>query len=132
MCFIWFYVFLTCTANPNPVRLTGNSLYSMVPNNSAARLLIFKIFALPTRLIWTYTLIKIQIIFLPTRLLSTILFFFIYFQCFLQPFFVTIASKMLFFSCIFILLLVSRLKFFWNWSKKCLHIYDIPTYLHDY
>ena len=29
--------------------------YSMVPNNSAARLLIFEIFSLPTRLIWTYT-----------------------------------------------------------------------------
>ena len=54
--------------------------YSMVPNNSAARLLIFKIFFLPTRLIWTYTLIKIQIIFLPTRLLSTIFYFLIYFQ----------------------------------------------------
>ena len=53
--------------------------YSMVPNNSAARLLIFKIFSLPTLLIWTYTLIKIQIIFLPTRLLSTIFYFFIYF-----------------------------------------------------
>ena len=47
--------------------------YSMVPNNSAARLLIFEIFSLPTRLIWTYTLIKIQIIFLPTCLLSIIL-----------------------------------------------------------
>jgi hypothetical protein len=30
-----------------------------VPNNSAARLLIFKIFSLQTWLIWTYTLIKI-------------------------------------------------------------------------
>ena len=54
-------------------------MYSMVPNDSAARLLIFKIFSLPTWLIWTYTLIKIQIIFLPTRLLSTIFYFFIYF-----------------------------------------------------
>ena len=43
------------------------SKYSKVPNNSAARLLIFKKFSLPTRLIWTYTLIKIQTIFLPTR-----------------------------------------------------------------
>ena len=34
--------------------------YSMVPNNSAACLLIFKIFSLPTRLIWTYTLITVQ------------------------------------------------------------------------
>ena len=47
--------------------------YSMVPNNSAARLLTFEIFSLPTRLIWIYTLIKIQIIFLPTCLLSIIL-----------------------------------------------------------
>ena len=75
----------------------SNGAYSMVPNNSAARLLIFKIFSPPTRLIWTYTLIKIQIIFLPTRLLSTIFYFFIYFQCFLQPFFVTNASIMHFF-----------------------------------
>ena len=48
-------------------------VYSMVPNNSAARLLIFEIFSLPTLPIWTYTLIKIQIIFLPTCLLSIIL-----------------------------------------------------------
>ena len=53
--------------------------YSMVPNNSAARLLTFKIFSLPTRFIWTYTLIKIQIIILSTRLLSTIFYFSIYF-----------------------------------------------------
>ena len=46
--------------------------YSKVPNNSAARLLIYKIFFYQHGLIWTYTLIKIQIIFLPTRLLSTI------------------------------------------------------------
>ena len=55
-------------------RSTG-SKYSRVPNNSAARLLIFGDFSLPTRLIWTYTLIKIQIIFLPTRLLSNIFYF---------------------------------------------------------
>ena len=73
------------------------SFYSKVPNNSAARLLIFSDFSLPTRLIWTYTLIKIQKIFLPTRLLSTIFYFFIYFQCFLQPFFITIASIMHYF-----------------------------------
>ena len=73
------------------------STYSKVPNNSAARLLIFSNFSLPTRLIWTYTLIKIQIIFLPTRLLSTIFYFFIYFQCFFQPFFITIASIMHYF-----------------------------------
>ena len=54
-------------------------IYSKVPNNSAARLLIFKKFTLPTRLIWTYTLIKIQTIFLPTRLLSTKFYFFVYF-----------------------------------------------------
>ena len=31
-----------------------NETYSMVPNNSAARLLTFKIFSLPTLLIWTF------------------------------------------------------------------------------
>ena len=46
-------------------------LYSRVPNNSAARLLIFLNFSLPTRLIWTYTLIKFQEKILPTRLLCT-------------------------------------------------------------
>ena len=46
-------------------------IYSMVPNNSAARLLIFPNFSLPTRLIWTYTLIKFQKKILPTRLLCT-------------------------------------------------------------
>ena len=71
--------------------------YSMVPNKIAARLLISKIFSLPTRLIWTYTVIKIQIIFLPTRLLSTIFYFFIHFQGILQPFFITITSIMHFF-----------------------------------
>ena len=71
--------------------------YSRVPNNSAARLLNFKISSYQHGLIWTYTLIKIQIIFLLTRLLSTIFYFFIYFQCFLQPFFVTITSIMHFF-----------------------------------
>ena len=45
--------------------------YSRVPNNSAARLLIFLNFSLPTRLIWTYTLIKFQEKILPTRLLCT-------------------------------------------------------------
>ena len=50
--------------------------YSKVPNNSPARLLIFKIFSYQHGLIWTYTLIKIQIIFLPTRLLITIFYFF--------------------------------------------------------
>ena len=45
--------------------------YSRVPNNSAARLLIFPNFSLPTRLIWTYTLIKFQEKILPTRLLCT-------------------------------------------------------------
>ena len=49
--------------------------YSKVPNNSAARLIIFEIFSYQHGLFWTYTLIKIQIIFLPTRLLSTILYF---------------------------------------------------------
>ena len=43
----------------------------MVPNNSAARLLIFLNFSLPTRLIWTYTLIKFWLKILPTRLLCT-------------------------------------------------------------
>ena len=74
-----------------------SSTYSKVPNNSAARLLIFKKFSLPTRLIWTYTLIKIQTIFLPTRLLSTKFYFFVYFQCFWQPFFIIIATVMHFF-----------------------------------
>ena len=45
--------------------------YSRVPNNRAARLLIFPNFSLPTRLIWTYTLIKFQKKILPTRLLCT-------------------------------------------------------------
>ena len=42
-----------------------------MPNNRAARLLIFPNFSLPTRLIWTYTLIKFQEKILPTRLLRT-------------------------------------------------------------
>ena len=46
-------------------------LYSRVPNNSAARLLIFLNFSLPTRLIWTYTLIKFQEKILPAQLLCT-------------------------------------------------------------
>ena len=46
-------------------------MYSRVPNNSAARLLIFQNFSLPTRLIWTYTLIKFLEKILPTRLLCT-------------------------------------------------------------
>ena len=45
--------------------------YSRVPNNRAARLLIFLNFCLPTRLIWTYTLIKFQEKILPTQLLCT-------------------------------------------------------------
>ena len=53
--------------------------YSKVPNNSAASLFIFKVFSLPTHLIWTYTLIKFQTIFLPKRLLSTKFYFFVYF-----------------------------------------------------
>ena len=85
----------------NPQKMSvltnGTSTYSMVPNNSAARLLIFKIFSLPTRLIWTYTLIKIQIIFLPTRLLSTIFTFLSIFNGFCSLFFVTNASIMHFF-----------------------------------
>ena len=44
---------------------------SRVPNNSAARWLIFPNFSLPTWLIWTYTLIKFQGKILPTRLLCT-------------------------------------------------------------
>ena len=68
--------------NKFPIFYSSSSFnlnYSKVPNNSAARLLIFKKFSLPTRLIWTYTLIKIQTIFLPTRLLSTKFYFFVYF-----------------------------------------------------
>ena len=45
--------------------------YSRVPNNSAARLFIFPNFSLPTRLIWTFTLIKFQEKILPTLLLYT-------------------------------------------------------------
>ena len=56
----------------NAKRSTYLDMYSMVPNNSAARLLIFEIFSLTTSFIWTYTLIKIQIIFLPKCLLSII------------------------------------------------------------
>ena len=77
----------------------------MVPNNSAARLLIFKIFSLPTRLIWTYTLIKIQIIFLPTRLLSTIFYIFLSIFNAFCSLFCYHCFKNAFFSCIFILLL---------------------------
>ena len=84
--------------------------YSMVPNNSAARLLIFKIFSLPTRLIWTYTLIKIQIIFLPTCLLSTIFYFFYLFLMLFAAFFCYKCFNNAFFSFIFLLLLVSKLK----------------------
>ena len=116
-------------------------VYSMVPNNSAARLLILKIFSLPTRLIWTYTLIKIQIIFLPTRLLSTMFYFFIYFNAFCSLFDRVHRSGLSmfcynngFFSFIFLLLLVSKLKNFETASKKGLHIYHIlrNSYLHGY
>ena len=69
----------------------SNKEYSMVPNNSAARFLIFKIFSLPTQLIWTYTLIKIQIIFLPTRLLSTTFYFFYLVFMIFTVIFITIA-----------------------------------------
>ena len=61
--------------------------YSKVPNNSTARLLIFKIFSYQHGLIWTYMIIKIQIVFLPTRLLSTILNFFSIFKAFWSLFF---------------------------------------------
>ena len=53
------------------LNFTTISNYSRVPNNRAARLLIFPNFSLPTRLIWTYTLIKFQEKILPTRLLCT-------------------------------------------------------------
>ena len=71
--------------------------YSMVPNNSAARLLIFKIFSLPTRLIWTYTLIKIQIIFLPTRLLSIDFAFLSTFNALCSRFLLQMLQKCMFF-----------------------------------
>ena len=65
----------------------------MVPNNSAACLLIFKIFSLPTWLIWTFTVIKFQIMCLPTCLLSTTYFTFTsYFHAF-QLVFITVTSK---------------------------------------
>jgi|AACY02.4.fsa_nt_gi hypothetical protein len=53
------------------IHISRDGTYSRVPNNRAARLLIFLNFSLPTRLIWTYTLIKFQEKILPTRLLST-------------------------------------------------------------
>ena len=52
------------------------NIYFMVLNNSAARLFIFKVFSLPTRLIWTYTVINFSKIFPPTCLLSTIVYSF--------------------------------------------------------
>ena len=48
----------------------------LIPKYSKVCLLIFKVFSYQHGLIWTYTLIKIQIIFLPTCLLSTIFYFF--------------------------------------------------------
>ena len=64
----------------------GHSKYSKVPNNSATRLLIFKIFSYQDGLIWTYSLINIQIIFLPTCLLSTIFYFLSIFNAFCSLF----------------------------------------------
>ena len=54
--------------------------YSKVPNNSAARLFIFKVFSYQHALIWTYTVINFSIIFLPTCLLSTIFYYFFLFS----------------------------------------------------
>ena len=85
--------------------------YSKVPNNSAARLLIFKKFSLPTRLIWTYTLIKIQTIFLPTRLLSTKFYFFCLFLMLLAAFFHYNCSSNAFFHAF------SSLYYFLGWKK---------------
>ena len=72
--------------------------YSKVPNNSAARLLILKIFSYQHSLIWTYTLIKIQIIFLLTRLLSAIFYFLSSFNAFYSLF-----SLQLLQQCIFVM-----------------------------
>ena len=83
--------------------------YSKVLNNSAARLSIFKIFSYHHGLIWTYTLIKIQLIFPPKHLLSTAFYFFSILNASCSLFFVIFASMMHLFSCISILLLVSRL-----------------------
>ena len=94
----------------------------MVPNNSAARLFIFLNFSLPTRLIWTYTVIKFQIICLPTRLLSTIFYIFSIFSMLFCYFQYNYLYKILF-LCIFIVLLSSlkRLKLHWKIAEGNLH-----------
>ena len=101
----------------------SNYKYSKVPNNSAARLLIFMKFSLPTCLIWTYTLIKIQTIFLPTRLLSTKFYFFVYFQCFWQPFFHYNCYSNAFFHAF------SSLYYFLGWKKFWNCFYKRPKHL---
>ena len=95
----------------------------MVPNNSAARLFIFKVFSLPTRLIWTYTVINFSIIFLPTCLLSTIFYYFFLFSIlFIIIFHYNWFYKALFY-CIFIILLLSILK------RSKFHIKSEYTYV---
>ena len=97
----------------------NNRTYSKVLNNSAARLLIFKIFSYQPDLIWTYTLIKIQTIFLNlTCLLSTIFYPFLsIFNAFCSLVLLELLQWCIF-SCIFILLLVSSLKNVLNCFKK--------------
>ena len=94
-----------------------------MPNNSAARLFIFKVFSLPTRLIWTYTVINFSIIFLPTCLLSTISYYsFIFSILFIAIFCYNWFNKALFY-CIFIILLLSILK------RSKFHIKSEYTYV---
>ena len=92
-------------------------------NNSAARLFIFKLFSLPTRLIWTYTVINISIIFLPTCLLSTLFYHSFSFSIlFIAIFCYNWFNKALFY-CIFIILLLSILK------RSKFHIKSEYTYV---
>ena len=108
------------------------SMYSRVPNNSAARLLIFLNFSLPTRLIWTYTLIKFHEKILPTRLLCTTFYFFYLVFMLFTVFFHCNCSNNATFMCFHPYISVK------GW-KKCvkLHLknaytfityWDIPTY----
>ena len=69
------------------VKSIPSDRYSKVPNDSANRLLISKIFSYQHSLIWTYMLIKIQIIFPPTHLLSTIFTLFFLFSMLFAAFF---------------------------------------------
>ena len=114
-CILWILIFRLNFTGLSILWAVILDTYSKVPNNSAACLLIFKIFSYQHSLIWTYTLIKIQIIFLPTRLLSTIFYSFFYlFSMLFAAFFCYKCFNNAFFSFIFLLLLVSKLKKVWN------------------